>query len=103
MHELLVKEIVKVCRQRLADGDCPTVRSPTVGNLEDAIIALAADIDAAAKRSAPHATKVMQNLVAIASAHRGGSDHSREIYVLADDAMMAVSQLKKSIGITDVG
>ena len=43
MHPMLVEEVVKVCRQRSAEGDCPTVDAPSRETLEDCVIALADD------------------------------------------------------------
>ena len=41
MHEALLKEVVKRCRQRQAEGDCPTVPAFSVEWLEDAVCQLA--------------------------------------------------------------
>jgi hypothetical protein len=45
MHPMLTEEIVKVCRQREKDGDCPTVEAPGRETLEFAVIELAAQRD----------------------------------------------------------
>lgn len=47
MHVALIEQIVKTCRQRLEEGDHPTVPPPTPEAMEDCIIALADRIDAA--------------------------------------------------------
>lgn len=45
MHEELVKHIVEICRTRLGQGDNPIPLPPSRENLEDAVIALADEID----------------------------------------------------------
>lgn len=45
MHIKLLEEIVKVCRQREAEGDCPTVEAPGRETLEFAVIDLADQLD----------------------------------------------------------
>lgn len=51
MHELMLNEVVGVCRQREREGDCPTVKAFGVEALEDAVIELANARDAAAAKS----------------------------------------------------
>jgi hypothetical protein len=41
MHELVLGLIIKCCRQRQAEGDCPTVTAFPVEQLEDAVVQLA--------------------------------------------------------------
>ena len=41
MHELMLKEVVACCRQRLSEGDCPTRPAFSVEQLEDAVVQLA--------------------------------------------------------------
>lgn len=41
MHELMLKEVIKTCRQREREGDCPTVKAFSVEILEGAVIQLA--------------------------------------------------------------
>jgi uncharacterized protein (UPF0548 family) len=41
MHDAMLKEVVKVCRQRQRDGDCPSVKAFGVETLEDAVVQLA--------------------------------------------------------------
>jgi len=50
MHSLAVEQIVSVCLQRLAEGDCPTVEAPGRETLEDAVIELAAQRDRARRK-----------------------------------------------------
>lgn len=45
MHEALTAEIVRICRQRSVEGDCPTVDRPGGEMLEGAIIELAKERD----------------------------------------------------------
>lgn len=47
MHEALANEILRICRQRALEGDCPTVDAPGREMLEDCIIELASQRDAA--------------------------------------------------------
>jgi hypothetical protein len=41
MHTLLAEEIVKVCRARSAEGDCPITPSESIERLEQCVIELA--------------------------------------------------------------
>lgn len=41
MHELMLKEVVRRCRQRIHEGDHPTAKSFSVEQLEDAVCELA--------------------------------------------------------------
>ena len=40
MHKALLREVVRVCQQRQAEGDCPTVDPFSVETLEDAVLQL---------------------------------------------------------------
>ena len=51
MHELMLREIVKRCRQREAEGDCPTEAAFSVEQLEDAVIELASRVETVLARS----------------------------------------------------
>lgn len=41
MHEAALQEVIRVCRQRDREGDCPTVKAFDVETLEGAVIQLA--------------------------------------------------------------
>ena len=41
MHELAIQEVIKICRQREQEGDCPTIKAPSVETLEDVVIQIA--------------------------------------------------------------
>lgn len=45
MHETLLNEMIKTCRRRLEQGDCPTVPQPSAGALERALLAAADEVD----------------------------------------------------------
>lgn len=45
MHQALAARIVQNCRQRYEDGDCPLVKQPSPGIMEDCIRDLADEID----------------------------------------------------------
>lgn len=46
MHQALVREIVKTCRKRASEGDCPSVSATNGEMLEGAVIELADAINA---------------------------------------------------------
>lgn len=41
MHEAALQEVIRICRQREREGDCPTVKAFPVETLENAVIQLA--------------------------------------------------------------
>lgn len=45
MHDTMLREVVRVCRQRSREGDCPTVEPFKTEILEGALIELAAKLD----------------------------------------------------------
>lgn len=47
MHDLALKEVVWVCRQRQREGDCPTVEALAVEVLEDAVCQLSRQVEVA--------------------------------------------------------
>jgi hypothetical protein len=47
MHPLALKEVVKVCRQREREGDCPITPALSVEVLEDAVVSLASQLQIA--------------------------------------------------------
>ena len=49
MHKLMLDEVVKRCRQRQSEGDCPTVEPFTVEQLEDAVVELASMLEGVAQ------------------------------------------------------
>ncbi len=51
MHEDLVEAIVATCRQRAAQGDCPTVGRPSGDSMEQCIVDLAKQRDEAGTRA----------------------------------------------------
>ena len=50
MHAQAVDEIVKLCRKRLGEGDCPTDALPATEVLEDAVLELAYQRDLARRQ-----------------------------------------------------
>jgi hypothetical protein len=63
MHIALTNEIIKVCRQREKDGDCPTVEAPGRETLEFAVIDLADRLD---KAKADHTRLLAEAMKAFA-------------------------------------
>lgn len=47
MHDLMLKAIVERCRQRISEGDCPTVSPFSVEQLEHAVDQLASMVSRA--------------------------------------------------------
>lgn len=47
MHPLMLGKVITCCKQRIADGDCPTVKAFSVEQLEDAVVQLERELAAA--------------------------------------------------------
>lgn len=45
MHDLMLAEVVKRCRQRIAEGDCPSMPACPVEHLEEAVDQLAGMVE----------------------------------------------------------